>query len=85
MGDFEDLTSVERLFLYTFHVVGWFWNTFTFYPWYFLSGNYKQKRFGCLQGKSISGKPEGPYRCLEAVNELTKTWRGHETLDQLFK
>ena len=81
----EELTPVEKLFWYTFHVVGWFWNVFSFYPWYIFSGNYKQKRLGHQQGKSTSGKPEGPYRSIEAIGGLTSNWKGLETLDQIFK
>ena len=81
----EELTPVEKLFWYTFHVVGWFWNVFSFYPWYICSGNYKQKRLGHQQGKSTTGKPEGPYRSIEAVGGLTSNWKGLETLDQIFK
>ena len=81
----EELTSAEKLFWYTFHIVAWFWNVFSFYPWYILSGNYKQKRLGHQQGKSTTGKPEGPYRSIEAIGGLTSNWKGLETLDQIFK
>ena len=81
----EELTPVEKLFWYTFHVVGWFWNVFSFYPWYIFTGNYKQKRLGHQQGKSTTGKPEGPYRSIEAIGGLTSNWKGLETLDQIFK
>ena len=81
----EELTPAEKLFWYTFHVIGWFWNIFSFYPWYLLSGNYKQKRLGHQQGKSTTGKPEGPYRSIEAIGCLTSNWKGLETLDQIFK
>ena len=81
----EELTPTEKLFWYTFHVVGWFWNVFSFYPWYILSGNYKQKRVGHQQGKTTTGKPEGPYRSIEAIGGLTSNWKGLETLDQIFK
>lgn len=80
-----ELTPVEKLFRYTFHVVGWFWNVFSFYPWYIFSGNYKQKRLGHQQGKSTTGKPEGPYRSIEAIGGLTSNWKGLKTLDQIFK
>ena len=81
----EELTPVEKLFWYTFHVVGWFWNVFSFYLWYIFSGNYKQKRLGHQQGKSTTGKSEGPYRSIEAIGGLTRNWKGLETLDQIFK
>ena len=81
----EELTPVEKLFWYTFHVVGFFWNVFSFYPWYIFSGNNKQKRLGHQQGKSTTGKPEGPYRSIEAICGLTSNWKGLETLDQIFK
>ena len=81
----EELTPAEKLFWYTFQVVGWFWNVFSFYPWHILSGNYKQKRLGHQQGKSITGKPEGPYRSIEAIGGLTSNWKGLETLAQIFK
>ena len=81
----EELTPVEKLFWYTFHAVGWFWTVFSFYPWYIFSGNYKQKRLGHQQGKSTTGKPEGPYRSIEAIGGLTSNWKGLKTLDQIFK
>ena len=81
----EELTPVEKLFWCTFHVVGWFWNVFSFYPWYIFSGNYKKNRLGHQQGKSTTGKPEGPYRSIEAIGGLTSNWKGLKTLDQIFK
>ena len=81
----KELSPAEKLLWYTFHVVGWFWNVFSFYPWYILSGNYKQKRLGHQQGKSTTGKSEGPYRSIEAVGGLTSNWKGLETLDQIFQ
>ena len=60
MRDKEELTLVEKLFWYTFHVVGWFWNVFSFYPWYIFTGNCKQKHLGHQQGKSTTGNQKDP-------------------------
>ena len=79
----EELTPVEKLFWYTFQVFGWFWNVFSFYPWYIFSGNYKQTQK--RQGKSTTRKPQGAYRSIEAIGGLTSNWKGLETLDQIFK
>ena len=80
-----ELTPVQKLFWYTFHVSGWFWNVFSFYPWYIFLGNYKQKRLGYQQGKSTTEKPEGTYRSIEAIDGLASNWKGLETLDEIFK
>lgn len=81
----EELTPVEKLFWYTFHIIGWFWNVFSVYLCYIFSGNYKKSRLGHQQGKSTTGKAEGPYRSIEAIGGLTSNWNGLETLDQIFK
>jgi len=85
MVDNKDFTSVEKVFLYTCHVVGWFWNTFTFYPWYIWSGNFQKKRYGDLQARSITGRPEGPYRHVDSMDSLSSSFNGHKTLDKIYK
>lgn len=77
-------TTVESCVLYTCRFFGWVWNTLTILPWYFLSGNYKVLRAGEIQSRSVTGKPEGPYRRVirngeeEGIGDV-------ETLDKLFK
>ena len=56
----EELTPVEKLFSYTFHVVGWFWNVFSFYPWYIFTGNYKQKRLDINKENLLLGNQKDP-------------------------
>lgn len=74
-----------RLFIFSCSVVGWFWNTFSFIPWYVLSGNFKKPRYGYIQGRSITGSPEGPYRDVDYLNGIKEGYEGICTMDQLFK
>ena len=48
-------------------------------------GQLQKKRLGHQQGKSTTGKPEGPYRIIEVIGGLTSNWKGLKTLDQIFK
>lgn len=84
MADDKDSVAV-KMFVLSCHVVGWFWNVFTFVPWYFLSGNFKKPRYGQIQGKSLKGAPEGPYRDIEHLNGVKEGFNGICTIDQLFK
>ena len=74
-----------KLFSLSCSVVGWFWNTFTFIPWYVLSGNFKKPRYGQIQGKSKTGQPEGPYFDVNYLSGIEDGFQGICTLDQLFK
>lgn len=85
MASLTDCTPLETCVLYTCKFVGWVWNTLTILPWYFISGNYKVPRVGQIQAKSVSGLPDGPYRCITAVDELSVGCNGVDTLDELFK
>eukprot|EP00111_Clytia_hemisphaerica_P010153 TCONS_00029670-protein len=74
-----------KLFTLSCSVVGWFWNTVTFIPWYVLSGNFKRPKYGHIQGKSITGRPEGPYADINHLSGSKDGFDGITTLDQLFK
>lgn len=81
----KKFTSIETLALYTCHIIGWFWNVFTFYPWFYLSGNFKNPRLGKIQAKSISSSPAGPYRNLNHFGKLISGFGKVKTLDVLFR
>jgi len=74
-----------KMFTLSCNVVGWFWNTVTFIPWYVLSGNFRRLRYGHIQAKSITGLPEGPYRDINYLNGTQEGYEGITTMDQLFK
>ena len=82
MASPNDCTPLEKCVLYTCNIIGWVWNTITILPWYIISGNYKVPRVGKIQSKSITGLPEGPYRCNDT---LSVGCNGIDTLDELFK
>ena len=85
MKSVSDCTPLETCLLYTCQLIGWVWNTLTILPWYFLSGNYRVPRVGQIQSKSVSGLPEGPYRCVTSQDQLSVGCNGVDTLDMLFK
>ena len=77
-------TAVETCVSYTCRLIGWLWNTLTILPWYIASGNYKVKRTGAIQAKTVSGEPEGPYeRIADPYDGLIDP--EVETLDALFR
>ena len=84
-ADQQKFSAPEKILLCTFHVVGWVWNVVTFIPWYFISGNFKRPRVGTPQAVSISGRPEGPYRCAESPGTIILGFQGACTLDKLFR
>lgn len=84
MANDKDSVAV-KLFLISCNVVGWFWNTFTFFPWYILSGNFKKPRYGQIQSKSLNGAPAGPYKDIEHLNGVQDGFNGICTVDKLFK
>ena len=76
--------TVETCVSYTCRLIGWLWNTLTILPWYIGSGNFKVKRTGAIQSRSVSGHPEGPYERVTDGN-VGLIDQDVETLDNMFK
>ncbi|XP_064834209.1 long-chain-fatty-acid--CoA ligase 4-like isoform X1 [Oncorhynchus masou masou] len=69
------------------YLLMWLYTLITFIPWYFLTDAGKKKTMAKREkAKSITGKAEGPYRCVENFDNLAREdFEGKDTLDKLFE
>jgi long-chain acyl-CoA synthetase len=81
----QPTSAVETCVSYTCRFIGWLWNTLTILPWYITSGNYKMKRTGAIQARTVSGHPEGPYERVVDEHNAGLIDEDKETLDALFR
>ncbi len=77
----QDSSSVGKALLFTLNVAGWLWSAVSFFPWYYLSGNYKKMKPGRIQAKLT---PQGTYRCVENLDNLVVDFDGLKTINEVF-
>lgn len=79
-------SALQLILLLPVHLVIWLYSLLSFLPWYYITGAGQKKDWSTrTKARSITGRPEGPYRCIDHFDSLaTEDFPGKNTLDKLF-
>ncbi|KAL0973796.1 hypothetical protein UPYG_G00211270 [Umbra pygmaea] len=80
-------SDLHSLLLLPLYILVWLYSVLSFLPWYYLTGaGEKRARAMRVKARSTSGRPEGPYRCVDSFQNLaSEDIPGKDTLDKLFE
>lgn len=79
-------SALQVILLLPVHLIIWLYSLLSFLPWYYITGAGRKKDLSNrTKACSITGRPEGPYRCIDHFESLaTEDFPGKDTLDKLF-
>lgn len=79
-------SALQLILLLPVHLVIWLYSLLSFLPWYYITGAGQKKDWSNrIKARSITGRPEGPYRCIDHFDSLAiEDFPGKNTLDKLF-
>lgn len=80
-------SPIQSVVLFPIYLLIWLYSVLSFLPWYYITGaGQKKTQSKRIKALSTSGRPEGPYRCVDHFDSLaTEDFPGKDTLDKLFE
>lgn len=84
---FQSDSALQYIVLLPIHLLVWLYSVLSFLPWYYITGAGEKKALSKrIKARSVTGRAEGPYRCVDHFDALAKEdFPGKDTLDKLFE